>query len=69
MLDVSVAVEENKLFTAGAMQGADWTKVTVKFTANPKDGNCSIRMQVTPTADMVGQLWFSYFVVTEVTEA
>ena len=69
MLEVSVAVEENKLFTAGGMQGADWTKVTIKFTANPKDGLCSFRMQVTPTADMVGQLWFSYFVVTEVTEA
>jgi hypothetical protein len=65
MLDLSV--DAAKLFTAGDMTAADWTKMTISFTAHPKEGICSLRTQLTTQTGWIGQLWLSYFEVTPYT--
>ncbi len=64
MLDMTV--DGSALTTAEGLKGKGWTKVTVQFTAHPKDGNCSIRLQLRPGETDAGAMWLSYFVATEI---
>lgn len=66
MLDITV--DGSDLTTAEGLKGKGWTKVSVKFTAHPKDGNCSLRMQLRPGETDTGAMWLSYFVVDKVSD-
>lgn len=59
MLDLTA--EASEILTEGAMLAHDWVKVSLAFTAHPKAGLCSLRMQLRQQAGWKGQLWLSYF--------
>ncbi len=63
---LNVSIDKGDICTAGKLNEGGWKTATIEFDANPKNGLCSLRLQIIMQESYVGTLWLSYFEVEEI---